>query len=333
MKKYIVLIIATAFLGTGCKKKYEEGFASGQADGIVEGRIDGYDEGYADGNAEGNDQGYDTGYAEGYASGHDSGYTEGEAYFSYAGYDEGHADGYQVGHTRGDIEGFNHGYDVAYDEFYDVGYAEGKPVGQVDGYADGKVDGIADGKVDGYNDGYDDAYDEGWDDGYDDAYYGYSGKSNNPQVKMIAMLNADLFNYSKLQKFDSKAVVASMGLSHANNGTVDMEKLASLKEQHYLNQMAVQLNAKFGLSVNRAKEVAIVAHQFNKLSGTRELTEKDANSFAMEVAGVNMKEVENAIKKSLKGDSALLNEVLGSISKRNGISSENVNEMISQIFF
>ena len=76
---------------------------------------------------------------------------------------------------------------------------------------------------------------------------------------MVALINSDLFNYLNLKKFDSKSVVASLGFSHADNSTVDMEKLAALKEQHYLNQMAGRLTVKFGLSHTRAREIS-VAH-------------------------------------------------------------------------
>jgi hypothetical protein len=122
-------------------------------------------------------------------------------------------------------------------------------------------------------------------------------------------------------------------MSHADNGTVDMGKLAALKEHHFLNQMAHNLNAKFGLSNDRAKQIAIVAHQFNKLAGSRELTEKDADIFASEVIGVNFKNVEIAVKESMRGNSSLLDKVLGEIAHKNGTSPENMNAMISSIFF
>lgn len=280
MKKYIVLLMATAFLGTGCKDKYAEGFAAGETQGFAEGKA--YytaNDNYGDGFTDGWDQGYGVGETDGYASGYSSG--------------------------------------------YDNGFDDGEAVG----FASGETAGLEDGEIAGYDDGYDVGYDDGY-----DAALGLSTRSTNPSVKLAAMVNADLIDYSNLQKFDSKAVVASMGLSHADNGTVDMEKLASLNEQHYLNQMAVQLNAKFGLSADRAIQVAKVAHQFNKLSGTRELTEKDADVFAVEVIGKNMKEVEVAVKESMKGNSVLLDEVLATVGTTNGISSENTMEIITTIF-
>src|SRR5690606_9360613 len=103
--------------------------------------------------------------------------------------------------------------------------------------------------------------------------------------------------------------------------------------RHYLNQMAIQIKARFGLTSERASDIATIAHQFNKLSGTRELTEKDANVFAVEVIGKNLKVVEAAVSKSLKGESSELNQLLGEIAGHNQTTPENVNKIIGEIFF
>jgi len=335
MNKYIVLIVAIIFLGSGCKKKYEEGFNAGKIDGLAQGRIDGEQEGYADGHIQGISEVYDTAFDQGMEQGLIDGYQEGSDYFATAGYDEGHSDGYYDGGIQGHMDGYDIGYNSAYNHHYDVQY----DIGEDDGYSDGRSDGLDDGYDDGYsdggNDGYDDNYNDGWNDGYDDGYsdgYGSSVKSNNPSVKLAAMVNADLIDYTKLAKFDSKSIV-SVGMSHADNGTVDMEKLAALKEKHYLNQMGRQIQAKFGLSSDRSLKIAKVAHQFNQLSGSRELTEKDAELFAVGVMGASMKDVEVAMKKSMKGESELFDKLLNDIASHNGTTPEKVNGIISQIFF
>ena len=146
------------------------------------------------------------------------------------------------------------------------------------------------------------------------------------------MVNGDLIDYTKLQKFDSSSAT-SIAMNFADNGTVDMEKLASLKEQHYLNQMANQLEVRFALSADRAKEIAVVAHQFNTLAGTRELTDKDANVFAVSVIGKNLIEVEGAVKESMQGNSGSLSSMIQDIATHNNTSPENVNAMITEIFF
>lgn len=382
--KYLVILVSAAFLTTGCKDKYQEGFNAGHAEGLTDGRADGhsdgfYDGAYSSGQSDGYDQGladgeayyaendtfgegYTIGYNETYQTGVNVGYADGRALGYSESYDasytrafnEGDADGYNDGYTDGSYagaadgstDGYNDGYAVGeqtmFSAGYDDGYSDGEYVGYQEGYDDGSNAGYNDGYDDNYTVGYDegyadgevDGYEEGYDDGYYDASMGYAGKSSNPSVKMAAMVNADLIDYTKLQKFDSKSVMsAGLVLSHADSGTVDMEKLASLKEAHYLNQMAQQIQAKFGLSSDRAQNIATVAHQFNKLSGSRELTEKDANVFAVGVIGKNLKDVEAAVAQSLKGDSAQLDSMLKEIAGHNGTSPENVNRIIGEIFF
>ncbi len=392
MKKYIVLLVATAFIGTGCKDKYAEGFSAGEISGTSEGQSNGYNAGYNDGY----DATYQTNYNSGFSSGVDSGFAEGYAdgevyYTANDNYGAGFTDGFNDNYGIGQTDGYNDAYDIAYNNSYGSafnngssdgavdgavdGSVDGAVAGQEDGYIDGYVDGEAieytngyndgysdgdadgysagfdtgyiDGEIDGFDYGYDlgaadgdydgsiDGYDAGYDLGFDDGYdagLGFSTKSSNPSVKLAAMVNADLIDYSNLQKFDSSSA-GSMALSHADNGTVDMGKLAALKEQHYLNQMAGQLNAKFGLSADRAKEIATVAHQFNKLAGTRELTEKDADVFAVSIIGKNMKDIELAVKESMKGNSNLLDEVLNTVGSKNGISPERTMDVINAIFY
>lgn len=358
------LLLLGALALTGCKDKYDEGYKDGLVEGKADGQSQGYADGFDEGFADGYDSVYDGAYNQGHADGYSLGQSEGEDYYTRAGYNEGHADGYSDGQAVGQVDGYDDGYAQGYDEQYGIGYSDhtldGYNDGAVDGYNagyddgeydgyhdgyddgyddeytwaywDGEDDGAADGAYDGYNDGYDDGYSDGYSDGSYDYDLGYAAKSQNPAVRMAAMVNADLIDYAKLQKFDARSA-ASIGMNRADNGTVDMEKLASLKERHFLNQMAKQLSAKFGLSSDRAADIATVAHQFNKLAGTRELTEKDANVFAVEVIGKNLKEVEAAVSESLKGESAKLDQMLKDIAGHNQTTPENVNRIIGEIFF
>jgi flagellar biosynthesis/type III secretory pathway protein FliH len=394
MNKYVVVLMSLAFLGTGCKKKYEEGFAAGEIAGVKDGRVAGTNEGYADGKADGQDIAYDSGYADGNAAGYTDGYNEAEAYFSTAGYNEGFNDATPVGLADGREDGYDDGYQVGYDGAYTPAYNAGVVTGLATGQVDGEIDGLQDGEVDGYEDGYNaayeatynanydyglsdgitdgsnsttaynlgydatysnsydagysdgdiagtndgatdgyaDGYDVGWTDGYN-ASYGLNQKSNNPVVKLAMMVNKDLIDYNGLKKFNSQAASASLGMSAGGDASVDMEKLAALKEQHFLNQMASQLEVKFGLSAERSSELATVVHQFNQLAGTRELTDKDANAFAKEIIGTSLKDVDAAVRASLKGNSEMLNVMIDDIATHNQTSTEKVNAMISQIFF
>jgi hypothetical protein len=115
-------------------------------------------------------------------------------------------------------------------------------------------------------------------------------------------------------------------------GSVDMEKLAALKEQHYLNAMSSQLQSKFSLNATSAKRMATVAHQFNKVAGSRDLTEADASAFTKELIGVDLGEITTAVDESRKGKSEKLNSLLEKAAGQVGTLTENFNEMVFTIF-
>lgn len=351
MKKYLVLFVAVTFLGTGCKKRYEQGVKDGEIAGMSDGQADGLTDGYTAGYNNSYTTNYNSSFQTGQSDGYAQGLDDGEAYYTTNdNYGDGFNDGFEDNYGIGQTAGYNDAYTPAYNSGYANGYANNGSYGYGDGYNDGYDDsyyigyddGADDGYYDGYNSGYDDGYDDNYGIGYTDGYYdGYDAgignnvKTSSPSVKLAAMVNQDLFDYSKMQKFDSKSVLegGAIALNHADSGSVDMEKLAALKEQHYLGQMAAQVQAKFGLSSQRSKEIATVAHQFNKLAGSRELTEKDSNVFAKGVIGVNIKDVEAAVSKSLKGESSELNTLLSKIAQVNDTTPENVSNIINQIFF
>lgn len=97
--------------------------------------------------------------------------------------------------------------------------------------------------------------------------------------------------------------------------------------------MAQQLKVCFALSADRSREIAKVAHQFNKLAGTRELTEKDANVFSVAVIGKSLKDVEKAVKESMQGNSENFKSMLDEIAAHNKTSPEKINQIISEVFF
>jgi hypothetical protein len=78
--------------------------------------------------------------------------------------------------------------------------------------------------------------------------------------------------------------------------------------------------------------MATVAHQFNKVAGSRDLTEADASAFTKELIGFDMGEIAGAVIESKKGQSDKLNALLNKASKKVGTSPEDFNSMISTIF-
>jgi hypothetical protein len=351
--------------GEGYAQTYDQAFSSGATSGSTDGGADGFDVGFEVGADIGFGQAYDdfataeyvsgfnSGDAAGYQQGYSDQYTVGSSQGAIAGDNDGYSDGYNSGLNLGDADGYTDGYNDYYSGGYNDGYADGDADGYSNGYADGEVVGFDEGYDDGYSDsysvgdaagysdGYDSAYNDGYNDnygsGYDDGYsagLGSSLKSKNPSVKLAAMVNSDLIDYSKLEKFNSKSLVesGSVVFSHADSGSVDMEKLSALKEQHYLNQMSRQLQANYSLDQKSANRIAKVANQFNKISGSKNMSEKDAEVFSKELIGFDLALVRGAVKDSMKGNSTKLNDLMDKASKTMGTSPEQLNKMISKIF-
>ena len=344
--KKITFLICLSLALFSCKSRYEKGYD------------DGFDEGHAEGYAETYDGAYQNGVADGRVEGQDLGYNAGH----YQGYEQGYQNSRDDFASADYLSGYSDGYDSGYDDNFLVGQADGAQDGKFDGKEDGYNDGYDDGHYSGYNSGYDEGYDDGYSsgyyyaggysDGYDSGYdSGYSDgssdyesdygdamgsslKSNNPSVKLAAMVNSDLIDYTKLQKFNSNSALerGSIVFSHADSGSVDMEKLAALKEKHYLNQISMQLQATYSLDRDAASKIARVAHQFNKVSGSRNMSEKDAKAFSKELVGFDLALVRGAVKDSMKGNSSKLNELMNKASKTMGTSPEQLNKMILKIF-
>lgn len=370
MVSAIMLLGCKSKYEKGYDAGFTEGHAEGYADTYDTGFNDGKTDGLATGYSNGFDQGLVTGYTDGWQLSRDTfataeyenGYTEGDRTGYAAGFETGFAGGLVVGEVDGGIDGFNTGYSNGYNTGYNSGHADGYTIGYNDRYDNGYNDGADDGYADGFDDGYDDRYDDNWSrgdadgyaDGYDDSYddgyadgdsdgywdgyddgydYGSSSKSNNPAVKLAAMVNADLIDYTKLKKFDAKNTIET-GFEFSREGKmVDMEKIAALKEKHYLNEMTNQLVSKYSLSRSSASNIATISHQYNKTSGSRELTEADASQFSKNLIGFDIAQIETAFKKSLKGDSKDLKGLLEKASRNIGTSSEQFNNMVSEIFY
>lgn len=348
MNKYLAVLTVTAFLGTGCKTSYQKGFDAGYtstystgynqtydtgvANGSADGAIDGSADGYSDGHTQGYGQGYDDAFDIYASTDYQNGYSAG----STSGYNQGYSNGTTLGSNAGYSDGYADGQDDSYIDNYNMGYSDGDADGYNDGYATGYGDYFASGYGVGYSDGstvgYNDGYDDGFDDGYYDASMGFSA-SKNPAIALAAQVNSDLVDYAALPKFDKAQAVSSMALNHADGGSVDLEKLAALKEQHYLGAIKNQLSAKFGLSASSAGKIANVVHQFNKTAGSRELTVEDASAFSKNLVGFDMASIEGAVKKSAKGESNDLDLLLDKAAGKLDMSPENFNNMITTIFF
>ena len=97
--------------------------------------------------------------------------------------------------------------------------------------------------------------------------------------------------------------------------------------------MGQQIQARFGLSKQSAQKVAVTAHQFNKLAGSRALTAEDASAFSKDLIGFDMGQIETAVRKSAKGESSDLKSLVDKASQNMGTSPEQFNKILTEIFY
>lgn len=346
----------------GQTQGYSEGYADGDADGYTRGETyfsnhTTYEHGYADGNAIGLRTGYNQGYGVGLSEGRQIGFAQAMADGTYdrgyaAGDTAGYRDGYSDGYDDGNDDGYDDGWDDgrariqwqvtnAYNNGYNSGYDDGYDDGAWTGYDDGYDDGFDDGYDMGYDDGFDDGYDWGFDDGYD-AALGLSvgpikAASASAKANLLSKVHNDLVNYAKIKapKATARGIEANGRLifEETSMGSKDLEKRAAAVERYLVSEMGKQISARFGLSQERSMQIAKVSNLWRKYASSRAVTDADASAYSEALIGVNLKQVEGAVRDSMKGDSASLNELLKQAAEVNGTSPENVSRIMNQVFF
>ena len=135
--------------------------------------------------------------------------------------------------------------------------------------------------------------------------------------------------------FDRTAAVSIAGitLQAAGNSQKDMEKIAAIRERHFINAISMQLSSRYGLSEKSSLRLAKVTHQWNRLAGSRELTDKDAEAFSTKMIGSSIKDVQAALKKSVDGDNTDLKLKIDVAAETLGASPEQINKILMSVLF
>jgi hypothetical protein len=108
----------------------------------------------------------------------------------------------------------------------------------------------------------------------------------------------------------------------------DLLKLSALAEEEVVGNRAEAVATKFGLSVDRSKEVVRLAMAWKKAGG-KDLTAKDQDSFSQEMLGFSITEAKSAVKQNLAGDTAALDSLVEKAAETNETTPENVRQIIS----
>ena len=111
----------------------------------------------------------------------------------------------------------------------------------------------------------------------------------------------------------------------------DLEKYAALAQEKVIKSRAENVAAKFGLSVERSKDVVRLAMAW-KQSGGKELSDKQQDSFAKELLGFSITDAKAAAQQKEAGNSNALDSLVEKAALTNDTSPENVRQIIDQYF-
>ncbi len=119
--------------------------------------------------------------------------------------------------------------------------------------------------------------------------------------------------------------------NNTNNVARDLETFASLRDEQAVAFLAGRLKNEYSLSTNRAQEMARLASRYRRLESARELTTAEKNSFALSALGVNMNQVETAMRGRAVGMDQQYQELLRTAARVNGTTPEQIGKFFDQL--
>jgi hypothetical protein len=108
----------------------------------------------------------------------------------------------------------------------------------------------------------------------------------------------------------------------------DLEAVAAKIETTSNSAAAASLVSNFGLSENRAAEVASLANSWKNISKTRTMTSKDLVEFQVKVFGADLNAISKASKKAADGDTRDYNTLISKAAAMNDMSPEQAKAIL-----
>jgi hypothetical protein len=110
----------------------------------------------------------------------------------------------------------------------------------------------------------------------------------------------------------------------------DLEGMGAKDEGADIERLQEMVSFNYGLSEERSYEVSRIINSYEKVKNKRSLTERDRNTFSKSLFGIDYASGKKAIKSHIEGDEDALNDVLERAADLNGISPEDVQEMVGE---
>lgn len=109
----------------------------------------------------------------------------------------------------------------------------------------------------------------------------------------------------------------------------DLETVGAFMENIRVQEIGNAMAENYGLSESRGLEIARLAMEWQQVSKSRSLTDKDANAFSEKILGFNLTTAKDAYKKSLQGSEKGFQELINKAAEVNNTTPEHMNELIS----
>lgn len=113
--------------------------------------------------------------------------------------------------------------------------------------------------------------------------------------------------------------------------TKDLQKIAAFKQAYELNASAQKVQQKYGLSLERATQVAKLAIQ---VKNTPKMSSDDYDSLSQQLLGVPVAKLDNAMAKVANGDTSASNDVddiINQAAKTNGVGPEQARALLNTL--
>ncbi len=111
----------------------------------------------------------------------------------------------------------------------------------------------------------------------------------------------------------------------------DLAKVAAIKEVATINKTAEHLSSNFGLSIDRAKEIAKLSSNWKKAS-KKSMTDAEIDAFSSELLGFSITTGKEAVSEMLAGDDTKLEALVDQAAEANGITPEHATKLMTKVF-
>jgi len=124
---------------------------------------------------------------------------------------------------------------------------------------------------------------------------------------------------------------ASVALGSNSGSTKDLEKLAAEDEQTTISRNASYYSSNFGLSDDIAYSNATSVYAYNLAKKEGNATTRELDILAMDVLGVDSKQIEDAFIDKANGDNVSYNNIVEEAARMQGIATEHMGSIIEEL--